>query len=56
MNDPKVVSREDYDDLRRRMEERYDYAAMTDEEKAAFDERLHRIAVAEPSPGDAKGA
>lgn len=50
MNEPKVVSQEDYDELRSRLEERYGYDAMSDEEKAAFDEKIRRIAVAEEPP------
>lgn len=39
------ISQEEYDEFRSRMEEKYGYEDMTDEEKAEFDAKLDQVAV-----------
>lgn len=45
MTEPKKVSKEDYDEFRSNMEQKYDYKNMTDEEKADFDRKIDQVAV-----------
>lgn len=45
MADPKKVSQEEYDEFRTRMEEKYGYDDMSDEEKADFDQKIDQVAV-----------
>ena len=39
------ITQEEYDEFRSRMEKKYGYDDMTDEEKAEFDEKLDQVAV-----------
>lgn len=45
MADPKKVSQEEYDEFRSRMEDKYGYEDMSDEEKADFDAKIDQVAV-----------
>lgn len=45
MAGPKKVSQEEYDEFRSRMEDKYGYKDMSDEEKAAFDAKIDQVAV-----------
>ncbi len=45
MAEPKKVSQEDYDEFRSRMEDKYGYEDMSDEEKADFDAKIDQVAV-----------
>ena len=45
MPEPKKVSQEEYDEFRSRMENKYGYEDMSDEEKANFDEKIDQVAV-----------
>ena len=47
MDDPQKVSQEEYDEFRSRMEEKYGYEDMSEEEKADFDAKLDQVAVVE---------
>lgn len=47
MATPRKITQEEYDEFRSRMEEKYGYADMSDEEKAEFDEKLDQVAVVE---------
>lgn len=42
---PKKVSQEEYDEFRSRMEDKYEYKDMSDEEKADFDSKIDQVAV-----------
>lgn len=45
MAEPKKVSQEKYDEFRSRMEDKYGYEDMSDEEKADFDAKIDQVAV-----------
>lgn len=45
MAGPKKVSQEEYDEFRSRMEDKYGYEDMSDEEKADFDAKIDQVAV-----------
>lgn len=45
MADPKKVTQEEYDELRSKMEEKYNYDDMSDEEKERFDSTMDQVAV-----------
>lgn len=45
MAGPRKVTREEYDEFRSRMEEKYGYEGMSDEEKKDFDEKIDKVAV-----------
>lgn len=45
MAEPKKVSQEEYDEFRSRMEDKYGYEDMSDEEKADFDAKIDQVAV-----------
>lgn len=45
MAGPKKVSKEEYDEFRSRMETKYGYDEMSDEEKADFDAKIDQVAV-----------
>jgi hypothetical protein len=45
MAEPRKVSQEEYDDFRSRMEDKYGYEDMSDEEKADFDAKIDQVAV-----------
>ncbi|WKY49028.1 hypothetical protein Q5O24_06870 [Eubacteriaceae bacterium ES3] len=45
MAGPKKVTQEEYDELRSKMEEKYDYDEMSDEEKERFDATMDQVAV-----------
>lgn len=45
MAGPKKVTQEEYDEFRSRMEDKYDYENMSDEEKADFDKKIDQVAV-----------
>lgn len=45
MAGPRKVSQEEYDDFRSRMEDKYGYNDMSDEEKADFDSKIDQVAV-----------
>lgn len=45
MADPKKVTQEEYDELRSKMEEKYNYDDMSDEEKKRFDSTMDQVAV-----------
>ncbi len=45
MAGPKKVSQEEYDEFRSRMEDKYGYEDMSDEEKADFDSKIDQVAV-----------
>lgn len=45
MADPKKVSQEEYDELRSKLEEKYNYDDMSDEEKERFDSTMDQVAV-----------
>lgn len=47
MAGPKKVSREEYDEFRSRMEDKYGYEEMSDEEKEDFDSKISQVAVVE---------
>ncbi|MBR0485414.1 MAG: hypothetical protein IJJ69_11675 [Oscillospiraceae bacterium] len=42
MSEPKKVSREEYDQIRNHLEQRYDYEHMSDEKKEQFDSELEK--------------
>lgn len=42
---PKKVTQEEYDELRSKMEEKYNYDEMSDEEKERFDSTMDQVAV-----------
>lgn len=45
MAGPKKVTQEEYDELRSKMEEKYNYDEMSDEEKERFDSTMDQVAV-----------
>lgn len=45
MASPRKITQEEYDEFRSRMEEKYGYEDMTDEEKVEFDAKLDQVAV-----------
>lgn len=45
MAGPKKVTQEEYDEFRSRMEDKYGYENMSDEEKADFDKKIDQVAV-----------
>lgn len=45
MAGPKKVTQEEYDELRSKMEEKYNYDEMSDEEKERFDSTMDQAAV-----------
>ncbi|BCI60363.1 hypothetical protein NIF40_03060 [[Clostridium] leptum] len=45
MAGPRKVSKEQYDEFRSKMEEKYGYDEMSDEEKKDFDEKIDQVAV-----------
>lgn len=45
MEGPRKVSKEQYDEFRSKMEEKYGYDDMSDEEKKDFDEKIDQVAV-----------
>lgn len=45
MAGPKKVTQEEYDGLRSKMEEKYNYDEMSDEEKERFDSEMDQIVV-----------
>ena len=45
MAGPKKVSQEEYDEFRSRMEDKYGYEDMSDEEKADIEEKIDQVAV-----------
>ena len=45
MAGPKKVTQEEYDELRSKMEEKYNYDDMSDEEKERFDSTMDQVAV-----------
>lgn len=45
MAGPKKVTQEEYDELRSKMEEKYNYDEMSDEEKERFDSIMDQVAV-----------
>jgi len=45
MAEPRKVSKEEYDEFRSRMEDKYGYDDMSDEEKADFDAKIDQVAV-----------
>ena len=45
MAGPKKVTQEESDEFRSRMEDKYDYENMSDEEKADFDKKIDQVAV-----------
>ena len=45
MAGPKKVSQEEYNEFRSRMEDKYGYEDMSDEEKAEFDSKIDQVAV-----------
>ena len=45
MAGPKKVTQEEYDELRSKMEEKYNYDEMSDEEKERFDATMDQVAV-----------
>ena len=45
MAGPKKVTQEEYDELRSKMEEKYNYDEMSDEEKERFDFIMEQVAV-----------
>lgn len=47
MATPRKITQDEYDEFRSRMEEKYGYEDMSDEEKAEFDEKLDQVAVVE---------
>ena len=47
MSGPKPVSKEEYEEFRSNMEEKYGYDSMSDEEKADFDSKIDKVAVIE---------
>ena len=42
MSEPRKVSREEYDQIRNHLEQRYDYEHMSDEKKEQFDSELDK--------------
>lgn len=44
MAGPQKVSQEEYDEFRSRMEDKYGYEDMSDEEKADFDSKIEQVA------------
>ena len=45
MSGPKKVTQEEYNEFRSRMEDKYGYEDMSDEEKAEFDSKIDQVAV-----------
>ncbi len=45
MAGPKKVTQEEYDEFRSKMEEKYNYDEMSDEEKERFDSTMDQVAV-----------
>lgn len=45
MAGPKKVTQEEYDELRSKMEEKYNYDEMSDEEKERFDSTMDQVAI-----------
>lgn len=45
MAEPKKVSQKEYGEFRSRMEDKYGYKDMSDEEKADFDSKIDQVAV-----------
>lgn len=45
MTEPKKISQEEYDEFRSRIEEKYGYEDMSDDEKADFDAIIDQVAV-----------
>ncbi len=45
MAGPKKVTQEEYDEFRSKMEEKYNYDEMSDEEKKRFDSTIDQVAV-----------
>lgn len=52
MAGPRKVSQEQYDKLRSKMEEQYDYENMSDEKKAQFNAEFDKIVVPENNKTD----
>lgn len=52
MAGPRKVSQEEYDEFRSRMEEKYGYDDMSDEEKADFDAKIDQVAVVDNDKTD----
>lgn len=53
MAGPKKVTQEEYDELRSKMEEKYNYDEMSDEEKERFDSTMDQVAVVGDKTDDA---
>lgn len=45
MAEPKKLTQEEYDEFRSKMEEKYNYDEMSDEEKERFDSTMDQVAV-----------
>lgn len=45
MAEPNKISQEEYNEFRSRMEDKYGYEDMSDEEKADFDTKIDQVAV-----------
>lgn len=45
MAGPKKITQEEYDEFRSKMEEKYNYDEMSDEEKERFDSTMDQVAV-----------